>query len=37
MSIVASFDHRATSGADGARLLDAIRRNLEEPLRLLVT
>jgi pyruvate dehydrogenase E2 component (dihydrolipoamide acetyltransferase) len=35
MNLVISCDHRATSGADGARLLDAIRRNLEEPLRLL--
>jgi pyruvate dehydrogenase E2 component (dihydrolipoamide acetyltransferase) len=36
MSAVLSVDHRATSGADGARLLDSIRKNLEEPLRLLM-
>ena len=36
MNLVLSCDHRATSGADGARLLDAIRQHLEEPLRLLL-
>ena len=36
MNLVLSCDHRATSGADGARLLDAIRQHLEEPLRLVL-
>jgi pyruvate dehydrogenase E2 component (dihydrolipoamide acetyltransferase) len=36
MTATLSVDHRACSGADGARLLQTIRRNLEQPLLLLL-
>jgi pyruvate dehydrogenase E2 component (dihydrolipoamide acetyltransferase) len=36
MTATLSVDHRACSGADGARLLQSIRRNLEQPLLLLL-
>jgi pyruvate dehydrogenase E2 component (dihydrolipoamide acetyltransferase) len=35
MAVTLSVDHRATSGAEGARLLASIKRRLEEPLLLL--
>jgi pyruvate dehydrogenase E2 component (dihydrolipoamide acetyltransferase) len=35
MAVTLSVDHRATSGAEGARLLASIRRHLEQPLLLL--
>lgn len=35
MAVTLSVDHRATSGAEGARLLESIRRLLEQPLLLL--
>jgi pyruvate dehydrogenase E2 component (dihydrolipoamide acetyltransferase) len=35
MAVTLSVDHRATSGADGARLLASIQRRLEQPLLLL--
>jgi pyruvate dehydrogenase E2 component (dihydrolipoamide acetyltransferase) len=35
MAVTLSVDHRATSGAEGARLLASIRRRLEQPLLLL--
>jgi pyruvate dehydrogenase E2 component (dihydrolipoamide acetyltransferase) len=35
MAVTLSVDHRATSGAEGARLLAAIKRRLEQPLLLL--
>jgi pyruvate dehydrogenase E2 component (dihydrolipoamide acetyltransferase) len=35
MAVTLSVDHRATSGADGARLLASIKRRLEQPLLLL--
>jgi pyruvate dehydrogenase E2 component (dihydrolipoamide acetyltransferase) len=35
MAVTLSVDHRATSGADGARLLASIQRSLEQPLLLL--
>jgi pyruvate dehydrogenase E2 component (dihydrolipoamide acetyltransferase) len=34
MAVTLSVDHRATSGAEGARLLESIRRLLEQPLLL---
>jgi pyruvate dehydrogenase E2 component (dihydrolipoamide acetyltransferase) len=34
MAVTLSVDHRATSGAEGARLLASIRRRLEQPLLL---
>jgi pyruvate dehydrogenase E2 component (dihydrolipoamide acetyltransferase) len=34
MTVTLSVDHRATSGAEGARLLESIRRHLEQPLLL---
>jgi pyruvate dehydrogenase E2 component (dihydrolipoamide acetyltransferase) len=36
MCVTLSVDHRATSGAEGARLLASIQRRLEQPLLLLV-
>ena len=35
MALTLSVDHRATSGAEGARLLGSIQRHLEQPLLLL--
>jgi pyruvate dehydrogenase E2 component (dihydrolipoamide acetyltransferase) len=35
MAVTLSVDHRATSGAEGARLLASIQRHLEQPLLLL--
>jgi pyruvate dehydrogenase E2 component (dihydrolipoamide acetyltransferase) len=35
MAVTLSVDHRATSGAEGARLLASIKRRLEQPLLLL--
>lgn len=35
MAVTLSVDHRATSGAEGARLLASIRRRLEQPVLLL--
>jgi len=35
MAVTLSVDHRATSGAEGARLLESIRRRLEQPVLLL--
>lgn len=35
LAVTLSVDHRATSGAEGARLLASIRRRLEQPLLLL--
>ena len=35
MTVTLSVDHRATSGAEGARLLESIRRLLEQPVLLL--
>jgi pyruvate dehydrogenase E2 component (dihydrolipoamide acetyltransferase) len=35
MAVTLSVDHRATSGAEGARLLASIKRCLEQPLLLL--
>ena len=34
MNISASFDHRIVDGADGARLVQAIKRQLEHPATL---
>ena len=36
MAVNLSVDHRAASGADGARLLQTVTRYLEHPLLLLV-
>jgi pyruvate dehydrogenase E2 component (dihydrolipoamide acetyltransferase) len=36
MAVTLSVDHRATSGAEGARLLASIQRRLEQPLLLLM-
>lgn len=36
MAVTLSVDHRATSGAEGARLLASIQRRLEQPVLLLV-
>lgn len=36
MSVTLSVDHRAVDGALGAQLLDAIVKNLENPISLLV-
>jgi pyruvate/2-oxoglutarate dehydrogenase complex dihydrolipoamide acyltransferase (E2) component len=36
MTVTLSVDHRATSGAEGARLLASIQRRLEQPTLLLV-
>jgi pyruvate dehydrogenase E2 component (dihydrolipoamide acetyltransferase) len=36
MAATLSADHRATDGAEAARYLQAFRRLMEEPLRLLV-
>jgi pyruvate dehydrogenase E2 component (dihydrolipoamide acetyltransferase) len=36
MTVNLSVDHRAASGADGARLLQTVTRYLEHPLLLLV-
>jgi len=36
MTVTLSVDHRATSGAEGARLLASIKRLLERPVLLLV-
>jgi len=35
MAVTLSVDHRATSGAEGARLLASIQRRLEQPVLLL--
>jgi pyruvate dehydrogenase E2 component (dihydrolipoamide acetyltransferase) len=35
MTVTLSVDHRATSGAEGARLLASIKRLLEQPVLLL--
>ena len=35
MTVTGSFDHRAVDGADAAALMNALRRIIEEPLRLL--
>jgi pyruvate dehydrogenase E2 component (dihydrolipoamide acetyltransferase) len=36
MSVTGSFDHRAIDGADGAQLLDALRKLCENPIGLVV-
>jgi len=36
MNVTLSVDHRAASGADGARFLQSLQRYLEEPLLLVV-
>ena len=36
MSVTGSFDHRAIDGADGAQLLDALRKLIENPIGLVV-
>jgi len=36
MTITGSFDHRAVDGADGAALMNAVRRLIEQPMGLLV-
>ena len=36
MSVTGSFDHRAIDGADGAQLLDALRKLIESPIGLVV-
>jgi pyruvate dehydrogenase E2 component (dihydrolipoamide acetyltransferase) len=36
MSATGSFDHRAIDGADGARLMQAFKRLMENPLGMLV-
>ena len=36
MKVTISADHRATDGAEAAKFLQEVKKNLEEPLRLLV-
>jgi pyruvate dehydrogenase E2 component (dihydrolipoamide acetyltransferase) len=36
LKVTVSADHRVTDGAEAAQFLQAVKRNLEEPLRLLL-
>jgi pyruvate dehydrogenase E2 component (dihydrolipoamide acetyltransferase) len=36
MKITISADHRVTDGAEAAKFLQEVKKNLDEPLRLLV-